>query len=51
MSVREAVRSLGGVVRVRALRRRGLSERAVRRAVEAGEVVRPRKGWLALPGA
>ncbi|MFT3799219.1 endonuclease domain-containing protein [Microbacterium sp.] len=51
MELAEAVRSQGGVVRVRALRRRGWSERAINRAVTSGAVSRPRNGWLAAPGA
>lgn len=51
MIVQEVVRSEGGLARVRVLRQRGWSERAIRRAVQAREVIRPRKGWLASPGA
>ena len=51
MSVQVVVRDNGGLARVGLVRRRGWSERAIRRAVEAGEVSRPRKGWLAAPGA
>ena len=51
MTVTESVRRAGGIVRLRTLRHHGWSERAVRRAVDARELVRPRKGWVALPGA
>lgn len=51
MELQRRVREGGGIVRVRTLRRAGWSERALARAVAAGELTRPRKGWLATPDA
>jgi len=51
MDIVDVVRCGGGIVRTQALRRQGWSERAIRRAVEAGALVRPRKGWIATPDA
>ena len=48
MSAQVVVRDNGGLARVGLVRRRGWSERAIRRAVEAGEVSR-RLSWLRLP--
>lgn len=45
------VRRLGGVARTATLRDRGATAHAVARAVEAGRLVRVRRGWVALPGA
>lgn len=51
MTIADEVRTQGGVVRVRCVRDAGWSERAVRAAVDGGQLVRPRKGWVAVPGA
>ena len=51
MRVTDAVGQRGGIVRAAALRRLGFSERAVRTAVDTGELVRPRRGWVALPSS
>ncbi|MBP2436222.1 DUF559 domain-containing protein [Microbacterium amylolyticum] len=51
MDVMTDVRSLGGVVRVADLRRRGHGRRAVEGGVQSGALIRPRRGWVALPGA
>lgn len=47
----DAVRDEGGVARVRVLAARGVSAHTVARALDAGMLQRPRKGWLALPDA
>ncbi|CAL4859576.1 type IV toxin-antitoxin system AbiEi family antitoxin domain-containing protein [Microbacterium sp. MM2322] len=47
MRVTDAVAQGGGIVRSAVLRRQGFSDRAVRVAVDAGELVRPRRGWVA----
>ena len=49
--IRDAVAQAGGVARVGLLRDAGFSERALDRALAAGEVRRVRRGWVALPGA
>lgn len=49
MRVTDAVAQRGGIVRAAQLRRLGYSERALRAAVEGGELVRPRRGWVATP--
>lgn len=51
MGIEDDLRRAGGVMRVRQLRERGWSERAVRTAVAQERLLRPRKGWVALPGA
>lgn len=51
MNIEEFVADAGGVVRVRRVREHGWSERALREGVASGVLVRPRKGWVALPGA
>lgn len=51
MTIEEALRRSGGVVRVRTLRAQGWSERAVRSGIASGALVRPRKGWVALRDA
>lgn len=51
MGLTDAVALRGGVVRTSALRRLGWGERALSAAVAAGVLIRPRRGWLALPSA
>lgn len=51
MRVSDAVGQRDGIVRSAALRRLGFSERAVRAAVDRGELVRPRRGWVATPSS
>lgn len=51
MRVTDAVAQDGGIVRTARVRRLGFSERAVRASVERGELVRPRRGWLATPSS
>lgn len=51
MAIEDDLRRAGGVMRVRRLRERGWSERAVRTTVARQHLQRPRKGWVALPGA
>ncbi|MFB4352147.1 type IV toxin-antitoxin system AbiEi family antitoxin domain-containing protein [Microbacterium sp. LS_15] len=48
-TVVEALSRGDGVLRTRALQGRGFTPRDIRSAVETGAVVRPRRGWLALP--
>jgi very-short-patch-repair endonuclease len=50
MSLEERVRAAGGIVRSKDLRREGWSNRAIAAAVAEGRVIRPRNGWLAVPG-
>lgn len=45
------VESRGGVVRSARLTDAGIGRRAVEAAVRAGLLLRPRRGWVALPGA
>lgn len=47
----DAVRTAGGVARVAALRERGHSRRTIDSAVASRVLTRPRKGWVAMPGA
>lgn len=47
----DTVAAAGGVARVGALRARGFSRRTIESAVSAGMLLRPRNGWVALPGA
>lgn len=49
--VAAAIVARGGVARSRSVRAAGCSEHEIRRAVAPGEVVRVRKGWLAVPDA
>lgn len=49
--VTDAVAEAGGVMRVSALRARGWSRRTIEGGVVARVLVRPRDGWVALPGA
>ena len=51
MTVTREVRDLGGVARVCDLLDRGVARHHLRRALAAGEVVRPRRGWIATPTA
>ncbi|WP_053384478.1 type IV toxin-antitoxin system AbiEi family antitoxin domain-containing protein [Leucobacter celer] len=51
MSVVSLLSSEGGVARASALLARGASEYRIAAAIGRGEVTRPRRGWLALPGA
>ena len=47
MSVPAILESLGGVARSRELRDRGATDSRIARAIRDGQVVRPRRGWLA----
>ncbi len=49
--MRDIVQAGGGVVPLTTLQAAGISRHAVSRAVERGELVRVRRGWLALPRA
>lgn len=49
--LQDVVRDAGGVMRVRALRMRGYPRRAIDREIATGGFIRPRNGWVALPGA
>lgn len=51
MRISDAVTRRGGIVRVSTLRRQGWGERALRSALATGELVRPRRGWVAVPTA
>ncbi len=51
MSLTEAIRSKGGIVRTLTLRDAGWSSRSLSQARASGAVIRPRNGWLALPDA
>lgn len=51
MRVTDAVAQRGGIVRAAQLRRLGFGDRAVTAAVRCGELVRPRRGWLATPSS
>lgn len=51
MSITERVRKAGGVVRARTLREIGVSSRELTEAVASGVLLRPRRGWLAVPDA
>ena len=51
MDVVDELRRRGGVARTRTLLDAGVSAHALRRAKEAGVVIRPRNGWVALPDA
>ncbi|WP_447647614.1 endonuclease domain-containing protein [Microbacterium forte] len=42
---------LGGVVRVTVIQERGFARSLVASAVEGGVLIRPRRGWLAVPSA
>lgn len=45
------MRELGGVARTSTLQRQGISRDAFGRAIERGELIRPQRGWVALPDA
>ncbi|MEV7632676.1 DUF559 domain-containing protein [Microbacterium sp. NPDC089318] len=47
----DELRRRGGITRTRTLLAAGVSAHALRRAKEAGAVIRPRNGWVALPDA
>lgn len=47
----ELVVELGGVVRVERLKALGIGRRALDRALAFGQLVRIRRGWVAVPGA
>ncbi|MGV9769592.1 DUF559 domain-containing protein [Microbacterium sp. NPDC003461] len=47
----EFVRSAGGVALTRHAREAGVGDHAIRRALASGALTRPRRGWLAAPGA
>ncbi|AZS37928.1 hypothetical protein CVS47_02578 [Microbacterium lemovicicum] len=49
--IQDAAHSVGGVIRVQALRRRGFSRREVERALAAGRIERVRNGWVATRSA
>lgn len=51
MTIRNLLQRSGGVTRTSALMRAGISRHLLRAAFDAGEVARPRKGWVALPRA
>lgn len=51
MELTDAVAHRGGIVRTAVLRRHGWGERALSAAVATGALIRPRRGWLALPSA
>lgn len=51
MTITSFLHRSGGVTRTSALARAGISRQQLRAAFAAGEVARPRKGWVALPGA
>ncbi len=51
MDVVSFVRARGGVVRSEVLRRAGATSRQLTTAVADGRLLRPRRGWLAAPGA
>jgi very-short-patch-repair endonuclease len=51
MTIRSALQRSGGIARTSTLTRAGINRPQLRAAFEAGEVVRPRKGWVALPEA
>lgn len=51
MNIPSAVRAGGGVVRTAPLRARGATSRQITELVASGTLLRPRKGWLALPEA
>ncbi len=51
MRVTDAVAQRGGIVRAAQVRRLGFGDRAVSGAVREGELVRPRRGWLATPSS
>jgi len=51
MSVVAVLGAEGGIARASAVRDRGVSAHRIASAVRLGEVIRPRRGWLALPDA
>lgn len=51
MDLIDELRRRGGITRTRTLLDAGVSAHALRRAKEAGVVIRPRNGWVALPDA
>lgn len=51
MNLQELVRSRGGVDRSSWLRERGVTEKQLTSAARSGQVIRPRRGWVALPDA
>lgn len=51
MDAVEALLERGGVARVEALRRDGVTVHALRQARESGVIMLVRRGWVALPGA
>lgn len=51
MDVIRALTATQGIARVGTLRRRGVSEHALRRAVREGTVLSVCRGWVGLPGA
>lgn len=51
MSLFDELHRAGGIMPAPELRERGYGERALRSAVAEGRLLRPRRGWLALPDA
>lgn len=51
MSIEQEIHKRGGVVRTALLHGLGLSRHEVRKAVLGGRLLRPRRGWVALPSA
>lgn len=51
MDPNTALELRGGIARTRTLRDQGVSAWSIRRALERGDVLRPRQGWLSSPDA
>lgn len=51
MNINALLETLGGVARTRELRDGGVSADRIARAVSSGRLIRPRRGWVALPTA
>lgn len=49
MTIHDILRRSGGVSRTRTLRRVGVSEKSIGRLISEGSLLRPRRGWVALP--
>lgn len=47
----ELIHAAGGLIRTRTLKDAGVDPREMTDAVRSGRLVRPRRGWVALPGA
>lgn len=50
MSLESELKRRNGVARTTEIQRLGYTQHAIREAVRAGKVVRPQRGWLAIPG-